>query len=395
MPLGDAVLSAAREVQIPILAALLIGACAAKARRAIHAHSVNAALSPTAMFPLRLRKPATIAMCACECALGCGLLLTAGQVGAGLAATTIRCCTALLFATAVGALNELRHRRPDVGCGCFGDLSEAPVSMRALARSVLLCAAAIASIGLTPLRLPGSAAEAITLLAVTAAELLLIAALSPEIGEVLVRLGYSDPCEARRLPVTRTVASLRGSGPWRTYSRYLTALDPADIWREGCWRFLAYPAAIDGRAVDVVFGVYFQAHRPLVRAAVVEAMDLLPAGHAGHAGHAQDAGWPARSDAEILADSGADTAPAPAPRWTRSPAPTFTPALLPPQAPRPARVPAHPLAHAAPRESAHVHGTTPELVPLRRPRFVPHARTGDGEPGRHQPAHRLQRSSSR
>ena len=91
MSLGGAVLSAAREVQIPIIAALMIGACAAKARRAVHAHSVEAALSPTAMFPLRLRKPMTIAICCGECVLGAGLLLTAGQLGAGLPATVMRC----------------------------------------------------------------------------------------------------------------------------------------------------------------------------------------------------------------------------------------------------------------------------------------------------------------
>jgi len=135
MPFGGAVLSAVREVQIPIIAALLIGACAAKARRAVHSHSVDAALSPTAMFPLMLRKPMTIAICGGECVLGAGLVLTAGQIGAGLPATVVRACTALLFGTAVGALNELRHRRPSAGCGCFGDLSQAPVSTRTLARS--------------------------------------------------------------------------------------------------------------------------------------------------------------------------------------------------------------------------------------------------------------------
>ena len=40
MPLGGAVLSAAREVQVPILALLLIGACAAKAQRAAAARSI-------------------------------------------------------------------------------------------------------------------------------------------------------------------------------------------------------------------------------------------------------------------------------------------------------------------------------------------------------------------
>jgi hypothetical protein len=391
---GGAVLSAAREVQIPILAALLIGACAAKARRAIHAHSVSAALGPTAMFPLRLRRPVTIAMCACECALGAGLLVTASQAGAGLAATITRCCAALLFGIVVGALNELRQRRPDVGCGCFGDLSEAPVSMRTLARSVLLCAGAAASIGVPPLRLPASAGQAIALLATGAAELLLIAALSPEVGEILVRLGYSEPCEARRVPTAQTVAALHGSGPWRKYQRYLTVPEPADVWREGCWRFLAYPAAIEGRTVDLVFGVHLQAHRPPVRAAIVEPADVLAAAPAVTAVTAETA-WPASGDDDILADAGADTAPVPAPRWVRPLTPTFTPALLPTGVRVPARIPAHPLAHAAPRESAHVQSTAPEEVLLRHPRFVPHPHVAVGEARRRRPAHGLQRSSSR
>jgi hypothetical protein len=385
MPLGGAVLSAAREVQIPIIAALLIGACAAKARRAIHTHSVGAALSPTGMFPLGFRKPVTMAICCGEWVLGAGLILTAGQAGAGLAATAMRGCAALLFGTAVGALNELRHRRPSAGCGCFGDLSQTPVSTRTLARSIVLCAGSAASIGVPPLRLPGSTTQALLLLAAGAAELLLIAALSPEVGQVLVRLGYSDPCEVRKVPVARSMASLRGSRPWRSYQRYLTAPEPADVWREGCWRFLAYPAAIGGRTVEVVFGVYLQEHRAPVRAAVVEAVDLLPASTT----------WRLPSIAEILADSGTATAPVPAPQWTRAPSPTFTPALVPGRVHVPARVPARPLAHAAPRESAHVHNTTPEQVPLRHPRFVPHAQAAAGQHGRHhRPARGLQPSSS-
>jgi hypothetical protein len=385
MPFGGAVLSAAREVQIPIIAALLIGACAAKARRAIHAHSVEAALSPTAMFPLGLRKPVTIAMCCGECVLGAGLVLTAGQAGAGLPATVIRGCTALLFGTAVGALNELRYRRPSAGCGCFGDLSQTPVSTRTLGRSIVLCAGSAASIGVPPMRLPVSASQAVLLLATGAAELLLIAALSPEVGQLMVRLGHSDPCETRRLPVARSLATLRGSRPWRSYRRYLTAAEPADVWREGCWRFLAYPAAIGGRTVEVVFGVYLQEHRAPVRAAVVEAVELL---------RASTIGWLA-SNAEILADSGAATAPVPAPRWVRPPSPTFTPALVPGRGHVPARIPARPLAHAAPRESAHVYNTAPEQAPLRHPRFVPHAQPAAGQHGRHhRPARGLQRSSS-
>jgi hypothetical protein len=383
MPLGGAVLSAAREVQIPIIAALLIGACVAKVRQAIHAHSVQAALGPSVLFPLRLRKPVTVATCAGECILGAGLVLTAGQAGAGLAATVTRGCTALLFGTALGALAELRDRRPSAGCGCFGDLSETPVSARTLTRSALLCAASIASIGVPPLRLPTSTGQALLLLATGAAELLLIAALSPEVGQVMVRLGYSDPCEARRVPVARSTASLHGSDTWRAYQRHLTAPEPADVWREGCWRFLAYPASIGGRAAEVVFGVYLQEHRPPVRAAIVEPADLLPASPP----------WRLASDAEVLADSGAATAPIPAPQWTRKPSPTFTPAFLPDRARMPARVPARPLAHAAPRESAHIPNTSAEQVLVRHPRFLPHGQAG-GQLGRHRPGRGLQRSSS-
>jgi Methylamine utilisation protein MauE len=393
MPFGGAVLSAAREVQIPIIAALLIGACAAKARRAVHSHSVEAALSPTAMFPLMLRKPMTIAICCGECVLGAGLVLTAGQIGAGLPATVVRGCTALLFGTAVGALNELRLRRPSAGCGCFGDLSQAPVSTRTLARSILLCAGSAAAIGVPPLRLPDSVTQALVLLAVGAAELLVIAALSPEVSQLVVRLGYSDPCETRRLPVARSVASLRGSIPWRSYQRYLTAPEPADVWREGCWRFLAYPAAISGRAVEVVFGVYLQEHRAFVRAAVVETVDLVPASTTPAKASPANTTWRLASNAELLADSGATTGPMPAPQWTRVPAPTFTPALVPAPRVRVAARPARPLAHAAPRESAHLHNTAPEQqVPLRRPRFVPHAQPPAGQ--HHRPARGLQRSAS-
>ncbi|HEY6789661.1 MAG TPA: MauE/DoxX family redox-associated membrane protein, partial [Trebonia sp.] len=143
MPVGGAALSAAREVQIPILAMLLIGACVAKAQRAIRTRSIDAAISPTAMFPLRLRKPITLALCASELAIGGGLVVTAGPLGQGGPAATVRVLAALLFGTAVGALYELRSRRPDIGCGCFGDLSDTPVSVRTLARSALLCVAAI------------------------------------------------------------------------------------------------------------------------------------------------------------------------------------------------------------------------------------------------------------
>jgi hypothetical protein len=267
---GGNVLGAAREVQVPLLAALLLGGCAAKARRAVSARSAAAGIGPTAMFPLSVRRPVAVAMCAGEFALGAGLLLTAGPIGAGPAALAIRSGAALLFGTAVGALYELRAQRPSAGCGCFGDLSDAPVSWRTIARSALLCAAAVAAIGVRPLHKPASAGQAVVVLAIAAVELLVLAVLSPEVGAIMVRLGYSEPCEVRRLPVSRTLAALRGSAPWRHHRHYLADTKPADVWREGCWRYVVFPGTVAGRQVEVVFAVYLKSRRAPVQVAIVD-----------------------------------------------------------------------------------------------------------------------------
>lgn len=268
---GLAALSVVRDVQVPILSVLLLGGCSAKARKALRAHSVSEALGPTAMFPLRLRRPVAVAMCASEFGLGCALILTAGRSGAGLPAITVRLATALLFITAVGALHELRTRRPEAGCGCFGDLSETPVGLRAMIRSAMLSAMAVASVGAPPLRMPSTPRAAAILIGCAVVEVIAIAAVSPELGEILVRLGYSEPCEIRRVPAARTLAALRSSSAWRRHRRQIAGNEPTDMWREGCWRMVAYPAVVQGRAADIVFAVYLQDRGPAVRAAVLDA----------------------------------------------------------------------------------------------------------------------------
>jgi hypothetical protein len=262
-----------REVQIPLLAVMLLGACAAKAWRR-SSRSVAAGKGPTGLFPVRIRRPAMVVMFITELSLGLGLIGTASRIG-GVAltmpATIVRTATALFFLIAVGALNEMRQRRPDSGCGCFGELSDTPIGLRTIARSGLLCASAAATIGLPPLRMPSSSAEAELWLAALALELALIAFLSPELGEILVRLGYTEPCELRRLPVGRTMSALRASSQWHKYASQVSTADPADVWREGCWRFVVYPGIVHGRRADIVFAVYLQARRPAVRVAVLDA----------------------------------------------------------------------------------------------------------------------------
>jgi hypothetical protein len=260
----------AREVQIPLLAALLVVGSAAKARRAIVTRWASAGTGPTAMLLPGLRRPAVIALCAGELALGIGLLLTAGRAGAGTPAFAVRTATGLLFCTAAGALHELRAHRPDAGCGCFGELSRTPVGWKAIARALLLCAAALCSIGLPPLRMPASAGQAWITLAVLAAELAVLAALSPEVGQLMLRLSHTDPCELREVPVARTLSALRASTPWRRYRRFLVAAAPVDVWREGCWRFVVFPGVLASRRVEVVFAVHLAGRGGPVRVGMLD-----------------------------------------------------------------------------------------------------------------------------
>jgi hypothetical protein len=267
-----AVLAAVREVQIPLLALMLLGGCGAKAARVVQSRDLAVGLGPTALFPLRLRRPIAMAMCATEFGLGIGLILTAGKAGAGLPATIVRAGVSLLFLIAVGALVELRERRPDAGCGCFGELSVTPVGNRTIARSAVLAVAAIATLGAPPLQMPQSGRMATVWIVAAVAELLLLAALSPELGQAMARLGYSEPCEVRRISVDRTLAALEGSAPWRRYTGLITEPAPADIWREGCWRYLVYPGESEGRPVDLVFAVSLRSRRPQVQVAVLDAV---------------------------------------------------------------------------------------------------------------------------
>jgi hypothetical protein len=147
-----------------------------------------------------------------------------------------------------------------------------------MTRAALLGVAAVVAVGAPPLRMPASVEQASFVLVVVVVELCVLAVLSPELGEVMVRLGYSEPCEVRRLPVARSLAALRGSAPWRQYRDRLIAREPADVWREGCWRFAVFPGMQASRPVEVVFAIYLKPRHPPIRVGVFDAGDrALPA----------------------------------------------------------------------------------------------------------------------
>jgi hypothetical protein len=265
-----------REVQAPVLAVMLLGGCAAKLSRMLRTGSVDAGLGPTELFPLPVRRPAAMLVCACELAIAVALLITAPPAarhgtGAldGAAADGARIAATAFFLVALSALIELRGHRPDVGCGCFGDLSTRPVSARSIVRSGVLAVAALASIGGPGLQLARPGAGAALPLAIFCAEFLVIALLSPETGEVLARLGYSEPCELRSIPASRTLAALHRSSHWPRHAGVITSDTPADIWRELCWRYVVFPGQVDGADADVVFAVQVKQRRPVIRSAVV------------------------------------------------------------------------------------------------------------------------------
>jgi hypothetical protein len=268
--IGTGVVDIVREVQIPLLAVLLTCGAAAKAAHTTGGRSPEGETGPTMIFPLRLRRSTAIGLCAAEFVLGFGLLLTAGGTGAGIPALAVRVATALLFSTAVGALHVLRDRQPEAGCGCFGELSHTPVSLRTIARTGLLCVAALCTIGLPPLRMPASAGQAGLTLAVIAAEIVALVALSPEVGEILTRMSHADPCELREVPLARTISALKASAPWRRYRRHLVTERPVDVWREGCWRFMVFPGVLGSRRVEMVFAVYLAGRRAPVRVGMLD-----------------------------------------------------------------------------------------------------------------------------
>lgn len=264
-------LEVVRQLQLLVLAMILLGAAAAKLSRVLRAGSLAAGLGPTALFPAQLRRPAAIIVCAAEIALGAGLLVTASSRDPAVRAdaTGIRLTTAVLFLVAMCALVELRARRPDAGCGCFGSLSTKPVGARSIVRAGLLAVAALATVGVGPVRLPAPGPPALRDLGLLVAEFLVIAVLSPEVGEALVRLGYTEPCELRRVQPERALAALRRSSAWRRHAREIGSEQPADMWRELCWWYVVYPARRDGSTGELVFAIQVKKHRPSVQVATV------------------------------------------------------------------------------------------------------------------------------
>jgi hypothetical protein len=215
-----------------------------------------------------------------------GLGLTEGTLALALLVTShvsVRLATTVAFAAATWAVGELRVRRPDAGCGCFGGLSTKRVGPRSVLRAVLFTAAAVASLGAPLAGVEVLRGAPVQVALVFAVELALFAALSPELS-VLARRGRIGrsrpwvPCERRRSPLEETFATLHDSPAWLDAENSVTSAVPLDVWREGCWRFVVFPARVNGHDTEIVFAVSTAERDRAVRAAPVPALTPEPAG---------------------------------------------------------------------------------------------------------------------
>ncbi|WP_061296382.1 MauE/DoxX family redox-associated membrane protein [Herbidospora cretacea] len=212
-------------------------------------------LGPAVLAPVSWRKNALIGCAIGEFGLAVGLLLVDHPAP--------RWMTVAFFTVATYVLWDLRRRRPDAGCGCFGDVSATPVGLRSISRTVVLTAMAVI------VALDGAAGWPVVTWPVMAwlgGFVAVLLALSPEIEETYARLKYRAPCELRPFPPERAAARLRASTAWRNHAHLLGSEMPSDSWRELCWRFFVFEAL---NGAEVVFAVYLSGRRPPVRVAVV------------------------------------------------------------------------------------------------------------------------------
>ncbi|WP_241564589.1 MauE/DoxX family redox-associated membrane protein [Nonomuraea polychroma] len=246
---------------MPILIVLLVLGTVAKVSTVRSGGEPGALsrLGPAVLVPGRMQAPALLVCAAGEMVLAAGLLLSTHAI--------FRWGTVTFFALSTYVLLELRRRRPDAGCGCFGEVSSAPVGLRSIGRTVLLTGMAVLSVWA-----PVTGWDAVTRPSwLMIAGVIALLALSPEIEELIDRVRYRAPCEQRRAPAESvTLARLKESGTWRAHRDELTAADPYDSWRELCWRFFVFR---NHEQDDVVFAVYLSGRRPGVRMAVVSAED--------------------------------------------------------------------------------------------------------------------------
>ncbi|NDU77577.1 hypothetical protein GWI34_33910 [Actinomadura sp. DSM 109109] len=263
--------TAIQNTQVLLLSSVLLVAGLAKlalrepaADAPDHVHGVPVPARLARLPVLRRSRGMTVALGIGEGVLGLALLVTSHLA--------VRLATTVAFAAATWVVGELRVHRPDAGCGCFGALSTTRVDRRSVLRAMLFTCAGIVSLGA-----PHAGVDVLRNVhthigLLFAVEVALLVALSPELAALagrhrLPRAGV--PCERRRSPMPETYARLYDSVAWAQHENAIKSAVPLDVWREGCWRFVAFPGRVRERDVEIVFAVSTSERDRAVRSAVV------------------------------------------------------------------------------------------------------------------------------
>ncbi|GAB3654859.1 hypothetical protein GCM10027589_13790 [Actinocorallia lasiicapitis] len=230
------------EAQVLLLLAVFLLACVGKA------------LSP--------RDRPQLAWAGLEAVL-CVLLLVSGH-------PAVRLVTVMILVAATWMLGELRTRRPSEGCGCFGAISSTVIGRRTVLRTGLLTVTAAGALGVRSSGVAVAAESFGWRGLFFVAELVLLLAISPEPVALLKRTRI--PCDRREVPLKTTMDVLRASEPWRVHGAELG--EPAEVWRELCWRFVVFEVP-DG---ELVFAVSLGADREVRVRLVEEVSDATETG---------------------------------------------------------------------------------------------------------------------
>jgi uncharacterized membrane protein YphA (DoxX/SURF4 family) len=205
-----------------------------------------------------------------------GLELLVGlAVLSGLATPVPEIAAVLMLAAAAALAAWGLRAAPHSGCGCFGTNSK-PVSTRTPIRAGALAALALlAAVG-------GSSwydafREPWAIVAMVVAGIA-VGLLAPELDvrksvRTLRYQARETACKHRRIPPERTIERLRASRLWTDAQAYLAAESPLEHWREGCFRYLVYPARYEGEAASAVFALYLGGDRSADGVAFVHESD--------------------------------------------------------------------------------------------------------------------------
>jgi hypothetical protein len=161
-------------------------------------------------------------------------------------------------------------------CGCLS--ADEPASWRSVLRA---CGCVAIGVGVlasaSPAIVPSLNFQSGLLLACELAALWL---LTPEAAPLRLvhqlRMRRIPGCLTSRHSLEWTVAQLRRSDLWLRMQPYLVENSIKDHWRDGCWRFLAFPAKDHGGDATVIIAVKLPPGALQIRGAVVPADETLP-----------------------------------------------------------------------------------------------------------------------